>query len=78
MVAKRRRKDPAAGLTEYERGLRALQRVPVSDEDPARFWGADWREKLGEAESEVVSGCTEFFGSTDEFLAALRATDREE
>lgn len=75
MVAKQSRRS-SDGLTEYERGLRALQAVPEGDEDPAEFWGPDWRERIAESDADIAAGRTEFFASTEDFLAALRASGR--
>ena len=54
MASKRPRRRRLAELTEYERGLRVLQRAPMSDEDPADFWGPDWEQKLAESDAEIV------------------------
>lgn len=78
MVAKRQRRTPDDGLTEYERGLRALQALPASDEDPAEFWGPDWEEKLAVAAADVATGRVYRADSLDEFIDALmrRGPDR--
>jgi hypothetical protein len=71
MVARRRQgsspDEPAAKLPA---GLRDL---PESDEDPALFWGPDWKEKLDEALADAETGRGETFYSDEEFLAALEA-----
>jgi hypothetical protein len=73
MAVRQTRRQPANGLSEYERGLRALQGVPVSDEDPADFWGPDWKEKLEVSDAEIAAGRTERFESDEAFLRALMA-----
>ena len=77
MAAKRSRWLPDEGLTEYERGLRALQNVPLSDEDPAGFWGPDWQQKLAESDADIAAGRIERFESDEEFLKALGALAAE-
>jgi hypothetical protein len=69
MVAHRRKKR--IFRTEDEAARAALAAVPVSDEDPALFWGPDWKQALEEAEKEMKSGPRRIFFSEEEFFAAL-------
>jgi hypothetical protein len=71
-MAKRSWRQPD-DLTEYDRGLRALQNAPISDEDPADFWGPDWEQKLQESAADIAAGRVERFESDEEFLRALMA-----
>ena len=45
--------------------------VPVTDEDPALFWGPDWREMVREADAELAAGPSEVYYTLDDFFAAL-------
>jgi hypothetical protein len=69
MVARRRRDssddDP---LADFQPTVRAF---PRDDEDPALFWGPDWKEKLDEALADVEAGRITRFESEEEFFAAL-------
>jgi hypothetical protein len=69
MVAKRRRRRMFQ--TEDEAARAALAAAPVSDDDPALFWGADWRKTLAEAEAELTAGPRTIYYTLDEFFAAL-------
>ena len=71
MVARRSRRRTFA--TEAEAAKAAFAAVPVSDEDPADFWGPDWKEKLEEARADVDAGRGDYFDNLDDFLAALEA-----
>jgi hypothetical protein len=71
MVRKRHRRGSLNGLTEYERGLLALENAPLSDEDPAEFWGSDWKAKLDKGDMDVAAGRIERFEGDDAFLRAL-------
>jgi hypothetical protein len=73
MVAKRPRRRRLAELTEYERGLRALQAAPLSDEDPADFWGPDWEQKLAESDADIAAGRITRVEGDEAFLRALMA-----
>lgn len=73
MVVKPTRRQPRDGLSEHERGLRALQAVPTSDEDPADFWGPDWKEKLETGDADIAAGRIERFEGDEAFLRALMA-----
>jgi hypothetical protein len=66
MVAKRSRRRTFA--TEAEAAKAAFAAVPVSDEDPAVFWGPDWKEKLEEARADVDAGRVTRFESADAML----------
>ena len=69
MVARRQGQpapdDPAAALPP------ALANLEESDEDPALFWGTDWKEQLEEARTEAAEGRGDIFYSEEEFLMAL-------
>lgn len=71
MVARRRGPpapdDPASALPP------ALANLEESDEDPALFWGPDWKEQLEEARAEAVEGQGDTFYSEEEFLTALES-----
>lgn len=69
MVSKRR--QPAKEMTEHERFLAMLESLPVSDEDPAVFWGPDWRERLEESIRQVEAGECTFYESDEAFLRSL-------
>lgn len=69
MVANRRKRRTFK--TEDEAARAALAAVAVSDEDPALFWGPDWKEQLEEAEAELKAGPRRIFYSDEEFFAAL-------
>jgi len=69
MVANRRNRR--AFQTEDDAARAALAAVPVSDEDPALFWGPDWRTKLQEAQESAAAGRVERYDSDEEFLASL-------
>jgi hypothetical protein len=51
----------------------ASRGLPESDEDPAEFWGPDWKEKLDHARADAAAGRGDLFLSDEEFLAALEA-----
>ena len=74
MVAKRRKCQKYAN--DWERVKAMLDALPESDEDPALFWGPDWREKLQESEDDIKAGRVRRFCSDEEFLAALEELDR--
>lgn len=40
-------------------------------DDPAAFWGPDWREKLQEANDDVTAGRVQYFDSDQELLTYL-------
>ena len=71
MVARRQGQpapdDPAAALPP------ALANLEESDEDPALFWGPDWKEHLEEALAEAAKGRGDTFYSEEEFLKALES-----
>lgn len=69
MVAKRR--GQRAKQTEDARVKAMLDALPPSDEDPALFWGPNWKEDLQESEEDIAAGRVEHFDSDEEFLAAL-------
>ncbi|MGD9890414.1 MAG: hypothetical protein AB7R89_00600 [Dehalococcoidia bacterium] len=73
MVARRARRQSQHGLTEYERGLQTLRNAPISEEDPADFWGPDWERKLGDGDADIAAGRIERFESDEAFLRALMA-----
>jgi len=75
MVARRRTKH--GKQTEYERVKAMLDALPLSDEDPAIFWGPNWKEDLQEAEEDIAAGRVERFYSDEEFLAALERMHAE-
>ena len=77
MVTRRARQRPLDGLTAYERGLQALQSVPISDEDPRIFWGADVSETIRRADADVAAGRTEYFDNTESFRASLRIVESD-
>lgn len=57
--------DPAAALPP------ALANLEESDEDPALYWGPDWKEQLEEARAEAAEGQGDTYYSAEEFLMAL-------
>ena len=71
MVARRRGQpspeDPASALPP------ALASLEESDEDPALFWGPDWKEQLEAACAEAAEGRGDTFYSEEEFLKALES-----
>jgi hypothetical protein len=71
MVARRRGTpepdEPASTLPP------ALANLEESDEDPALFWGPNWKKELDEAIKEVAEGRGDIFYSEEEFLQALEA-----
>jgi hypothetical protein len=69
MVARRHRQDHSR--TEHERVKAMLDALPQSDEDPALFWGPNWKQAGEEAEEDIRAGRVEVFLSDEEFLAAL-------
>jgi bifunctional DNA-binding transcriptional regulator/antitoxin component of YhaV-PrlF toxin-antitoxin module len=46
------------------------------DEDPALFWGPNWREELEEAFADEAAGRTTRYWSDEEFLASLESRIR--
>jgi len=50
-----------------------LLRPQITDEDPAVFWGPNWRAELEETEANIAAGRTHVHQSTEEFLTALDA-----
>ena len=69
MVAKRKKRRTFANADEAARA--ALAAVPVTDEDPAVFWGPDWKGQLEEAEADRQTGPRKVYYSLDEFFASL-------
>jgi len=49
-----------------------LRDLPENDEDPAKFWGPDWKAKLDEALADVEAGRVTRAESEEEFFAALK------
>ena len=75
MVARRRRHLPSEDVA---RELPpALRNIPESEEDPALFWGPDWKERLDEALADAEAGRGETFYSDKEFFAALEADSKD-
>jgi bifunctional DNA-binding transcriptional regulator/antitoxin component of YhaV-PrlF toxin-antitoxin module len=53
--------------------------IVVCPADQAWYWTHEWQAGEREADEEIARGETRFFGSTEEFLAALgRAVDDPE
>lgn len=69
MVARRRKQRVFAN--EDEAAAAALAVVPVTDEDPAIFWGPDWQEQIQRAEAERAGNRREVYYSLDEFFESL-------
>jgi len=70
MVAKGTRKKQVP-MTAYERGLLALSKVPVSDEDPSVFWGPNWREEFQQESEDIAAGKGITFDSLEDMFAFL-------
>lgn len=75
MVAKRQRRTRDDGLNEYERGLRTLQALAESDEDPAQFWGPNWQQLDDAAEADEREGRVDHAVSFEEFVEMLMNPD---
>lgn len=71
MVRNRRQRQRFNGLTEYERGLLALENAPLSQEDPADFWGSDWRAQLEQGDADIAAGRIERVEGDVALLRAL-------
>lgn len=41
------------------------------DEDPAVFWGPNWRFEMEEDQADIEAGRTIYYDSDEEFLASL-------
>ena len=74
MVARRRAKR--GEQTEWERAKAMLDALPPSDEDPAIFWGPNWKQEMDETQTEYEAGPKRVYYTLDEFFASL--TDNEE
>jgi hypothetical protein len=48
-----------------------LEALPESDEDPAVFWGPNWRQDLKEAEAELAARPRQVYHTLDAFFASL-------
>lgn len=72
MVSKRKRphEPPKTGHDLRRESPRA---TPVSDEDPAMFWGADWKDRIERAKAQAEAGDGLFFESDEAFLSWLDA-----
>jgi hypothetical protein len=44
---------------------------PSVADDQAWFWTPEWQAGEREVDEQIAAGLTTFFGSTEEFLAAL-------
>jgi hypothetical protein len=71
MVAKRQRHQrPIPELDEY--GMPPMKGVDTSaSEDPAVFWGPNWKAELDESLADVEAGRVRRFSSDEEFLSYL-------
>jgi len=77
MVARRhRRKQEYATADEAARA--ALAAVPVVDEDPTVFWGADFWDVKREIEAEAATTPRRIFYSEEEFEAFLNQLPRND
>jgi hypothetical protein len=70
MVAKRGRKRREYATAD-EAARTALATVPVVDEDPTEFWGADFWDVKREIEAEAAAGRRRIFYSDEEFQTYL-------
>ena len=69
MVTRRKR-----GTVPMRDGIPVMEGVDMNPtEDPADFWGPNWKAEMEEAERNIANGNVRHFDSTEEFLAALRA-----
>jgi hypothetical protein len=73
MVARRQRQQRQIKLTES--GIPDLASMPGVDtscsEDPAMFWGPNWKEDLEKALAQADAGEGTFFDSTGAFRTFL-------
>jgi hypothetical protein len=79
MVARRQRQKRQIKLTES--GIPDLASMPGVDtscsEDPAIFWGPNWKEELEESLARLEESPHQIYYSLEEFLDALhRHADR--
>lgn len=67
--------DPGDSVV-LERALVGLTVTPfVTDEEAEAFWGPNIWQELAEAEADVAAGRSTFYGSDEEFLAALESRE---
>jgi bifunctional DNA-binding transcriptional regulator/antitoxin component of YhaV-PrlF toxin-antitoxin module len=45
--------------------------VDADDEDPAKFWGPNWRAEVEADLADIAAGRTTYHDSEEEFLASL-------
>ena len=69
MVAKGKKRRTFANAAEAAKAV--LAAVPVTDEDPAVFWGPDWKKELEEAGAERKAAPRRVYYTLDEFFASL-------
>jgi hypothetical protein len=70
-----RRRPKRAKQTEYERVKAMLDALPPSDEDPALYWGPNWKEELERDRAEYEAGPKRVYYTLDEFIASLTNDD---
>lgn len=71
MVARRQRHTRHTQATADEAALTTLAAVPLVDEDPTLFWGADFWGIKAEIEAEQAAGSRRVLCSEEEFEALL-------
>jgi antitoxin PrlF len=65
------REGDAVEFTVAEPGVVAMRGMRMIPVDQAWFWTEEWQAGERQADEDIAAGRTTFFGSTDEFLAAL-------
>jgi hypothetical protein len=71
MVARRRRRARREYATNDERVRAMLAAVPVVDEDPTVFWGADFWEVKRQIEAEQATGPRKVYENLEDLFADL-------
>lgn len=75
MVARRQRRQGSMPEID-EHGIPNMEGVDTSSsEDPAVFWGPNWKAELDEAIKEGEQSQRTVYGTLDEFFAALHSDE---